>query len=223
MASYIPTGFLSVLIGDTGTNDATPTPTKVGSNNSSSILELKSTTRALTLPRMTTAQINAIANPLDGMLAYSTDDVDLFVRKGGAWIQSEPLEGISFDSVTLTAADVQGMFANGFEIIEAPGAGLATIVHSFAINYIRAGASFANGGNIYLEYGGAGAGPAITGNITAATLLAGANSNGLASGAFSNVAATNQAVGITNATGAFTAGGTSTVVVQVWYSTVESS
>jgi hypothetical protein len=225
MATYIPTGFLSILIGDTGTNDATPSPTKVGTELSSSILELQSTTRALTLTRMTTAQRNAIAYPLDGMVTYDSDFNDTFTRKNGAWVQSSPVSGVFYTSVTLSAAQVRAMRGAGVLILAAPGVGLAYVIHGYRLNYVRGDASFADGGNIYLEYGAAGGGTAITGTITAATLQAGASSSGFASGGFSDIAltnASNQVVSITNATGAFTSGGTSTVNVQVWYSTVST-
>lgn len=60
-----------------------------GSSNpldSSALLELKSTTKGLLLPRMTKAQRNAISAPTDGLMVYQTDStIGLHVRTSGAW------------------------------------------------------------------------------------------------------------------------------------------
>lgn len=49
-----------------GTGDTPP--------DANAILELRSTTKGLLLPRLTIAQINAISNPVAGMVVYNTDD-----------------------------------------------------------------------------------------------------------------------------------------------------
>jgi hypothetical protein len=57
--------------------------------NASIALEVQSTTQAFMLPRMTNAQIAAIATAADGMLVYCTDAGALAVgahqRIAGAW------------------------------------------------------------------------------------------------------------------------------------------
>jgi hypothetical protein len=62
---------------------------KLGTNptviNAGSILELESTTKAFTLPRMTGVQMNAIASPLNGMMIYNTDTACICMYRGGAW------------------------------------------------------------------------------------------------------------------------------------------
>lgn len=223
MATFAPiTTFTSFLVGDTGTASAPPTPTLAGGLPISAF-EFQSTTRAVALPRMTSAQIGAISNPADGMIAYNTDLADFVVRKNTVFTQMNPLTGVQYATVTLTAAQVIAMNGAGVQILAAPGAGLSYVIQGFAVNLIRPTTSFTGGGAVYLEYGAAGAGTAITGSISAATITAGANSNGYAAGAFSAVSSTNQAVSITNGTAVFAAGGGSTVVVQVWYSIVPSS
>lgn len=223
MATYAPISTLTnLLVGDAGISGAPPTPTLVGGLPISAF-EFQSTTRAVALPRMTTAQVAAIATPADGMIAYNSDLNDLVVRKNGVFTQSNPLTGIQYATVTLTSAQVNSMFANGVALLAAPGAGLGYVVHGFSLNLIRVAASFTGGGNVYLEYGAAGAGTAITGTIAAGAITAGANTNGYAAGSFAAVSSTNQPISITNATGAFANGGTSTVVVQIWYSVVASS
>jgi len=57
----------------------------LGAIAASAILELSSTTGALLLTRMTTAQRNALA-PVDGMVIYNTTTGVLEAREGGAWV-----------------------------------------------------------------------------------------------------------------------------------------
>lgn len=62
---------------------------KIGDNPTSilggSLLELESTDKALTLPRLTTTQMNAISGPIDGMVIFNTTDSSLYQRAKGAW------------------------------------------------------------------------------------------------------------------------------------------
>lgn len=48
-------------------------------------LEVRSTTRGLLFPRMTTAQKNAIGSPVAGLVVYDTDLNKLCVRTAAAW------------------------------------------------------------------------------------------------------------------------------------------
>lgn len=57
----------------------TPTP------NSSSILDITSTTKGFLPPRMTTLQKNAIASPSIGLTLYDTDNNSLEVYNGSSW------------------------------------------------------------------------------------------------------------------------------------------
>lgn len=56
-------------------------------NISSSILTLESTTRGFLPPRMTTAQINSIASPANGLLVYNTTIDYLCGYQAGAWVK----------------------------------------------------------------------------------------------------------------------------------------
>ncbi len=68
LAVFLTTSFLS-----TGQNigisdyDSTFTP------DNSAALEIKSTSRGVLVPRLTTAQKNAISSPAEGLLVYDTD------------------------------------------------------------------------------------------------------------------------------------------------------
>jgi hypothetical protein len=53
--------------------------------NASAILELTSTTRGLLLPRMTSAQRDAIASPVAGLVVYNTTDNKISWYNGTAW------------------------------------------------------------------------------------------------------------------------------------------
>src|SRR4051812_18434319 len=54
--------------------------------NASAALDITSTTRGLLIPRMTTAQRNAIVSPANSLLIYQTDGVPgYYYRSGATW------------------------------------------------------------------------------------------------------------------------------------------
>jgi len=53
----------------------------------SAILQADSTTQGMLPPRMTDAQIRAIASPVNGLIAYNTTIDHLCVYQGGAWVK----------------------------------------------------------------------------------------------------------------------------------------
>ncbi|MFD2523920.1 NHL repeat-containing protein [Emticicia soli] len=69
----------------------TPTGTLIANQNAaaampaSALLELRSTNKGMLPPRMTTAQINAIASPATGLMAYDTDLKCLKTYNGSQW------------------------------------------------------------------------------------------------------------------------------------------
>ncbi|MGB4844524.1 MAG: hypothetical protein WBP16_08675, partial [Ferruginibacter sp.] len=62
---------------------------KVGNNptviGTSSVLEIESTNKGVVFPRMTGAQMNAIASPVSGMYVYNTDSLCICQYNGLAW------------------------------------------------------------------------------------------------------------------------------------------
>ncbi|MFA5952223.1 MAG: tail fiber domain-containing protein [Hyphomicrobium sp.] len=54
--------------------------------NASALLDVTSTTKGFLPPRMTTAQVTAIAAPADGLIAYDTDTDTIKLRANGAWV-----------------------------------------------------------------------------------------------------------------------------------------
>src|ERR1043165_1079231 len=54
--------------------------------NASSLLEVKSTSKGVLIPRMTQTQRNAIASPIEGLLIYQTDHTaGFYYYSGSAW------------------------------------------------------------------------------------------------------------------------------------------
>lgn len=72
--------------------------------DSAALLELRSTSKGLLLPRMTTAQRNAIMAPPDGLMIYNTDSATLEIYQTGSVSFVSPITGIS--DPTLATGDV---------------------------------------------------------------------------------------------------------------------
>lgn len=125
-------------------------------------------------------------------------------------------------TVSLTAAQIIGMFATPVELIAAPGSGKALIVSDVTFSFTVGGTQFTGGGSVRVVY--AGDTNNILGNATNND-LASSNINGAASfvairrtGSGAGIAVNptaNVAVNLTNITGAFAAGdGTLKVFIQ---------
>ncbi|MGB1315250.1 MAG: hypothetical protein ACPG4Y_04465 [Chitinophagales bacterium] len=56
--------------------------------DSSAVLQLESTDRGLALPRMTSAQMNAIQNPLNSLTIYNTEDSLIRYWNGSCWLKT---------------------------------------------------------------------------------------------------------------------------------------
>jgi uncharacterized protein (TIGR02145 family) len=71
----------SICAQNVGINDDGSSP------DSSAIIDVKSTTKGMLIPRMTADQIAAIENPADGLQAYSTDNgkIYVFVSSDNVW------------------------------------------------------------------------------------------------------------------------------------------
>ena len=57
--------------------------------DSSSILDITSTTQGMLAPRMTSAQRIAIASPVEGLLVFDTEQDSFYYFNGGSWIKLE--------------------------------------------------------------------------------------------------------------------------------------
>lgn len=80
----LPLIFLLIFVSATysqvgiNTDGSSPSP--------SSMLDVKSTSRGFLPPRLTTAQRNAIAGPVEGLVIYNTDCHDLQTYNGTGWV-----------------------------------------------------------------------------------------------------------------------------------------
>ncbi|MFK5857054.1 MAG: FISUMP domain-containing protein, partial [Bacteroidota bacterium] len=66
--------------------------------DNSAMLDIKSTTKGVLLPRMTNTQIQSIASPADGLLVYSTDDSKVYCYNSS----DNEWKGIDYGSGTIT-------------------------------------------------------------------------------------------------------------------------
>ncbi len=57
--------------------------------DSSAMLDVKSTSKGVLLPRLTHSQVMAISNPADGLLVYCTTDRKLYIFIGGEYLWKE--------------------------------------------------------------------------------------------------------------------------------------
>ncbi len=79
----------------------------------SALLEIKSATKGMLPPRMTFSQVQAIANPAEGLLAYDSTTHVLRMYNGSEWVALSQKKG--------TLSDAPGQFVNG---ITSAGTGL---------------------------------------------------------------------------------------------------
>ncbi|MBU0763477.1 MAG: hypothetical protein KJ607_01440 [Bacteroidetes bacterium] len=54
--------------------------------DTSAMLDVKSTTKGMLIPRVTTAQRNAISSPAEGLLVFDTDQGNFYFHNGSEWI-----------------------------------------------------------------------------------------------------------------------------------------
>lgn len=104
---------------------------KVGNNptviDDGSVLEIESTNKAFVLPRMTTAQMNAIPTPLPGAIVFNTDVNCSFEYRGATsgWV-SNCSPGIIFhvrksSSQTLGAVGINTITYDATPVVMTPG------------------------------------------------------------------------------------------------------
>ncbi len=75
--------------------------------NSSSILELSSTSKGLLVPRMDSIQMTAIVSPSEGLMLYNTDASALFMFTNGTWTRtiSTSMNGNLDEQITLSSPE----------------------------------------------------------------------------------------------------------------------
>lgn len=93
---------LSMLGQNVGISDSDSTFTP----DNSAALEIKSTSRGVLVPRLTTAQRDAISNPAEGLLVYDTS-LDYFFFYNSGWNQLGGASGSGGSSISDTDADTK--------------------------------------------------------------------------------------------------------------------
>lgn len=90
-----------------------------GSSDTTAALEIKSTTKGLLLPRLTTTQRDAINSPTAGLMIYDSTLDRSFLRGSSGWrraLSEEPSGTFSFPTLTQTQRDAVSSPANGMMI-----------------------------------------------------------------------------------------------------------
>lgn len=165
----------------------------------------------------------------NGAVTLANDSVDNAQIVDGA-VTTAKLDPstIQYAVVTVSAAEIIGMYAAPKLLVAAAGANTTHRVRDVLIEVDYGGAQFTGGGAIAVQYDSTinGAGTAASATLAAATLngYTADSTVGLAGAAASAAGTTtvNKGLYLSNDTGAF-ATGTSTVYVHLWYSTVSTN
>lgn len=136
---FITVPFVSITMGQVKIGD------NPGNISPGSLLELESTSKALTLPRMTTIQMEAIPSPVNGMIVFNIDSNCIYLYKSNnAWSSISPsipgYEPWPFNSVP--AAQGPGAIGNAKGIIALTGNGLVAsgdYSHAEGLNSMASG------------------------------------------------------------------------------------
>lgn len=78
--------------------------------DASSILDVKSSTKGMLVPRMTTAQRTAIPAPANGLLVYDTDVKSFWYYNGTTWTNLQGNEGLTFPYSKIGVVPNQPLF-----------------------------------------------------------------------------------------------------------------
>ncbi len=120
------------------------------SPNSSAILDVNSSQKGMLMPRLTTSQRKAIANPAFGLLVFDTDKATLMFYDGSAWRalaftdenKTPPLSRSMDDPSVNAAFGTRVSMSGDYAIIGAPrygGSGLANMGLAFIFNKTGSG------------------------------------------------------------------------------------
>ena len=112
--------------------------------HTSSMLDVKSTTKGMLIPRMTSAQRTAIASPALGLLVFDTDTKTVWAYDGSSWKNLTLSSGGG--SLTLPYNQSVGVTGNAFGITNTGGSAIEGITNAVSSNGIR-GIATVNGSN----------------------------------------------------------------------------
>ncbi len=130
----------------------------IGTNspNTSSILDVESTTKGFLYPRMTNTQMLAITSPANGLTVFNTDAAALYCYNGTSWLSKE--NKISkfvntSDPVQLDNIRVQMPVSSGFNSLQiATVSGTINISGTQEIIYVNSPTSTGGSAAIYNTY-----------------------------------------------------------------------
>lgn len=140
--------FFLTLILSTGSNLYSQVGINTSTPNSSSLLEVSSSSKGLLIPRMTTTQRNSISSPSEGLQVYDTDTKTVWVYNGSIWISKEnrisafvdagtsiQLDNLKFQVSTSGARSLQLATSSGTNVVSGMSRG------------VWVGTSMSSGGN----------------------------------------------------------------------------
>lgn len=133
------------------------------------------------------------------------------------------LPGLYHKQISLTAAEINGMYAAPKLLLSAPGSGKSIAIAKVIFKITRTATAFANGGAAIIQYDSTvnGGGTQACDSTLASTVITGAagTSHSIRNGAVisdSTATIVNKGIYLSNATGAFDTG-TGTATVDIWY------
>lgn len=129
-----------------------------------------------------------------------------------------------YAEITLSNANVTGMYAAPVELVAAPGAGSAIVVHRVFVQHEYDTAAFTGGGAVVIQYSNTanGAGTQAADTLSDSIFTTGAQTGQMQNGQLPVSATTiydNVGIYISNQTAAF-ATGSGTALVRIWYSII---
>ena len=96
---------ISIVYSQVGIGTITP--------DTSSMLDITSTTKGMLAPRMTSAQRTAIASPVEGLLVFDIDEDVFYFYDSSAWLPLESAEKRNNHKLIKSAADLSAELAAG--------------------------------------------------------------------------------------------------------------
>eukprot|EP01041_Mallomonas_annulata_P019130 gene19130-38342_t len=190
----------SILISFAATAQSIEINANGGTANASAILDLKSTTKGFLLPRMTNAQMRAIPNPAQGLLAFCTDcgiNGDYYFYKGTAWValsSTTATGSTTVGTVGDNATENGATITNGVLSLAPANASYPGIV-TIGAQTIGGVKTFSNGivGNVTGNVTGNSATVTTNANLTGVVTSTG-NATSIGNGAITNAMLANGAV-----------------------------
>jgi hypothetical protein len=149
-----------------GSVDSTASLTQVNGVPVNAALEVQSTKGGFLMPRMTTAQRNALTTVVNGMLVFLTDQQSYSVYQNGLWQTS-----VSSVQGSISLANFLTIYDTPIQLLPPPGNGFAYVITRAGITYNYGSAQLTTGGAVVMQYGNTNhaGGTAATNTVAAAS------------------------------------------------------